>query len=339
MRITSRIGAAGCILLALSGCSGSTEIRDDTDAGTSSKFPDASSDCEGCQYVLRGLSRPNRLWVAAAHLYVEDWMAAQLIRLPLEGGPSEVVSEGVVPQTFAVTATHLYFVAPDPVDDGSRIIYRVAHESGEREQLVRYPDAGEIVVGLADGMPVLKGTTSSGSAALLTLDVDGEKTIAREWSSGSPSSGCISVLEDGGLLWCDAEDGLWSAPNLSDPGKQTKMGWVAGELDLTSSGVLVASSPVSGHDIYLREASGELTHVASSADPIGSPRYVVPGGVVWIKGGVRFTDKEGQTSLLADSDGKLSTPSEGISVSSDHVFFTGHRGAEPWSVYRIPVPR
>jgi hypothetical protein len=325
--------------MAMSGCSGSTETRDDADAGTNSKFPDASSDCEGCQYVLRGLSRPNRLWVAAAHLYVEDWMAAQLIRVPLEGGPSEVVSEGVVPQTFAATATHLYFVAPDPIDDGSRLTYRVAHDSGEREQLVRYADAGEIVVGLAGDTPVLKGTTSSGSAALLTLGADGEKTGAREWSSGAPSSACISVLEDGGLLWCDAEDGLWSAPNLSDPGKQTETGWVAGELDSTTSGVLVASSPVGGHDIYLREASGTLTRVASSADAIGSPRYFVGGGVVWIKGGVRFTDNQGQTSLLADSDGKLSTPSEGISVSSDHVFFTGHRGAEPWSVYRIPVPR
>jgi hypothetical protein len=42
-----------------------------------------------------------------------------------------------------------------------------------------------------------------------------------------------------------------------------------------------------------------------SADPIGSPRYFVGGGVVWVEGGVRFTDNDGQ----------------------------------PWSVYRIPVPR
>jgi hypothetical protein len=328
------------LLIALSGCSGSTETNDDANAGNGSSFPDASSDCEGCQYALRGLSRPNRLWVAADHLYVEDWLAAKLIRLPLEGGSSEVVSEGVVPQTFAVTPTHLYFVAPDPIDDGSRIIYRVSHANGEREQVARYADSGEIAIGLTDGEPVLKGKAPSGSGALMTVGSDGEKTTVREWSSSaSPASSCISVLEDGELFWCDPEDGVWSAPNLSDPGMHLKTGWVAGELDVTTSGLLVASSPVGGHSIYLREPGGTLTQVATSADPIGSPRYFVGGGVVWVKSGVHFTDDDGQTSLLADSDGKLSTPSEGISVSSDHVFFTGHRGSEPWSVYRIPVPR
>lgn len=341
MGITSRLGAAGCILITLSGCSGRTNNTDDADAENGVSFADASSDCEGCQYVLRGLSGPNRLWVAAGYLYAEDWPAAQLIRLPLAGGASEVVSEGVVPLTFAITPTHLYFLSPDPIDDDSRIVYRIAHDSGEREQVVRYPDAGEIPLGVAEGAPVLKGSASSGGAALLRLELDGEKTTVREWASAldSPGSGCISVLEDGALLWCDGEDGLWSAPNLTGAGTQQKTGWRAGELDTTTAGLLVASAPVGGHSIYLREPRGALTEVAASADPIGSPRHYVGAGVVWIEGGVRFTDTEGETTLLADSDGKLSTPSEGITVSTDHVFFTGHRGSEPWSVYRIDIPR
>jgi hypothetical protein len=289
--------------------------------------------------VLRGLVRPNRLWVAAGYLYAEDWPAAQLIRLPLEGGPSEVVSEGVVPLTFAVTQTHLYFYSPDPVDDDSRLVYRILHDSGEREEIVRYADAGEIPLGVADGAPVLKGSASSGGGALLRLEPDGEKTTVREWASDSPLSGCISVLEGGALVWCDREDGLWSAPSLSDPGTHTKTGWLAGELNLTASGLLVASAPVGAHSIYLRDPGGALTEVATSPDPIGSPRYYVGTGVVWMNSGVRFTDTDGQTTLLADSDGKLSTPSEGITVSDDHVFFTGHRGSERWSVYRIALPR
>ena len=81
MFVISRAGAVGSLLLLLMGCGQSSEGDADEMA-----VSDASADCESCQYVLRGLQRPNRLWVAATYLYVEDWSAQALIRLPLAGG-------------------------------------------------------------------------------------------------------------------------------------------------------------------------------------------------------------------------------------------------------------
>lgn len=304
-------------------------------------FADASADCEGCRYALRGLQSPHRLWIAGGYLYAEDWGAAELLRLPLSGGEPEVVSTGVVPQTFALTAAHLYFAAPDPQDDDFRIVFRVAHDTGERERVVRFADDGEIVLGLSNDTVVLRGTDTARAVTLSTVDANGEKTEVRSWASGSeaPVPGCVEVPEDGTLVWCDREDGIWTAPSLDAEGRHTSTGWLAGELDLTTSGLVVAGAPIGEHRIYLREKGGALRAIAASEEPIGSPRFPVEDGVVWVKGGVRLTDVTGGTRRFADSDGQLSTPAEGLAVSSDHVFFTGHRGSEPWSVYRVPLPR
>jgi hypothetical protein len=323
----------GAILVALSACSS----EGDENAGAAG----ASADCEGCEYVVRGLRRPSSLKIAAGYLYVEDPPAGEILRLPVTGGESEVVSDGAATYTFAVTDAHLYFLVHDPNGEtGFKGIDRIEHQSGARENFTRYEDEGELPLGVLDDKVLLEGRKASGETSLLTLDREGRKSVVREWpASETPTPSCIAVLPDGRLVWCDPEDGIWTAPSLSAEGMHVETGWWAGELEWTSAGLIVASAPLDEHGIYLLGDDGALTLIAWSSDAIGSPRFYTGSGVVWVDGGVRLTDPQGDTRLFADSGGELSTPAETLAVSSEHVFFTGHRNADPWSVYRIGVPR
>lgn len=66
------------------GCGGSSAGTEPNDGPPD--LADGSSDCAGCRILLKGIVQPYAPYVVGSHVYLEDWGAGKLLRVPLAGG-------------------------------------------------------------------------------------------------------------------------------------------------------------------------------------------------------------------------------------------------------------
>jgi hypothetical protein len=309
---------------------------------------DASQDCARCEYLAKGIVFPYAPHVVGDQVFVEDWGAAKLLKVPLAGGRVDTVFEGLKPRTFAVTRSDLYFVAPDATDRSFAEIWRVPLGGGDPKRYARYRADSDLPLGVYQGTPFLKGEDGDGGTRLARLEADGSKVTVRQWSPGAePLSHGAALLEDGQLIWGDPEKGLWSAGTPDGEGRLDATGLMVSRIDVTPQGVLVTNYPEldveKASRVFVRRPSGELEEVAvSRSERIGAPAVLVSSGVVAQSpetGRLLLHTRAGDVKEVAASQGRLSMNPEGLAASTDHVVFLASLGADDWSLYRAALPQ
>lgn len=327
-----------------SACGGSARDNQPTAPGDK-VFPDASVDCSGCRYVYRGLVVPAAIYVDDEAAYVEDHGAGTLLRVPLSGAAPKVLSDGLVSTIFAIQDNLIFFAADDPVTVNSRGLWSVPRDgSSSPTLLTHYTPANELELGRYQGHGILKGTTASGAAVIYQVEDDGTKTVLRNWPTveASPISGSSLLLPSGELLWADFSPGFLSAPDPAATEMRIATGWAAQGIMNSPSGVMVSNQrhadPSDTHRIFLRGADGELSQIAQvTGDDVGAPWFLAGAAVVAVSrttGALVLTPNTGAPTVLVNT---VSLTPKGLTASNDYIYFTGHIGGNPWSLYRIPI--
>lgn len=185
--------------------------------------------------------------------------------------------------------------------------------------------------GLWNGKPLLRGVSDDGAAVLFTLGKDGTVTQARKWAStaDSPSDSAFAVLPEGQVLWGDRNAGLWVAATPEAEADLLDTGFLAAIIEVSGANTLVANyqpaDPEQKSRIFSSDTAGSLTEVvATEGERIGSPAFVVPGGVVAVSrdtGRLMLIAPDGTSSVFASSRGKLSMNPEGLAATNEDVVF------------------